>query len=194
MRVDKGGGTLRDVPVGEVLAEVAGVLGGDMSRWRAMIAESVRRREQREQRSLGSGRGGVGGPGRYGPRPVLPPAVVGGVVPPAAAGVGLEGVEMGGGLSRRNKPYKDIDVPKVSRVGGFEGCVNVYVYVGRCSSSSSAHSIVRDGPSFGAFPKRLVNRPDSLLEWESGARPGRRPAPAAPFWGSLSGEGAGVSF
>lgn len=131
VRVDKGSGVLRDVPVGEVLAEVAGVLGGDMARWKAMIAESLRRREQREARALGGGRGGGGGvPGRYGPRPVLAPAGVGVMPPPAAAGVVVEG-DLVGGAARRNKPYKDIDVPKVSllwlvgRAVGLAGCVCV---------------------------------------------------------------------
>ena len=114
VRVDKGSGVLRDVPVGEVLAEVAGVLGGDMARWKAMIAESLRRREQREARALGGGRGDGGGvPGRYGPRPVLAPAGLGVMPLAAAAAAGVEG-DLVGGAARRNKPYKDIDVPKVS--------------------------------------------------------------------------------
>lgn len=109
----------------QVLAEVASVLGTDMTRWKAMIEESVRRREQR---ALGSGRGGAG---RYGPRPALPSPVVGGVPPAAGAVGGMDGagmVDLGPPSHRRNKPYKDIDVPKVS--GTYVGLLNRASWVG----------------------------------------------------------------
>jgi hypothetical protein len=101
-----------------------------MSRWKAMIEESVRRREQR---ALGSGRGG--GAGRYGPRPVLPPPVVGGLgVSPSMVGGAVDSAALdllgAGASSRRNKPYKDIDVPKVR--GGVVGGGGVEGLGGLC--------------------------------------------------------------
>ncbi len=117
VQVDKGSGVFKPVPVGEVLAEVASVLGKDMSRWRQLIDESTRRRD----RGGGGGgrRGGGGGHHHYGPRPAV---VLGGVGALAAAsglgasGAGLGMADDGPPPPRSSKYYKDIDVPKVSSV------------------------------------------------------------------------------
>lgn len=120
VQVDKGSNVLKAVPVGEVLAEVAAVLGKDMSRWRQLIEESTRRRARGREGGGGGGGGmprGRGG-GHYGPRPVLG---VGGGALVAAGGGGVRGagvVGMDMGPPRASKNYKDIDVPKVRGKGG----------------------------------------------------------------------------
>lgn len=110
VQVDKGSNVLKPVPVGEVLAEVAAVLGKDMSRWRQLIEESTRRRARGREGGGGGGGGmprGRGG-GHYGPRPVIG---AGGGALVAAGGGGVVGMDMG--APRGGKNYKDIDVPKV---------------------------------------------------------------------------------
>jgi hypothetical protein len=128
MQVDKGGGGVKPVPVGEVLLEVAGVLGKDMSRWRQMVEESQRRMRGPGGRRFGGARGPGGGlqalatalpqqagtqAGVAAPAPFMPGA-------PAELPGGIElppPVPLGGiyGPPRSRKPYKDIDVPKVRR-------------------------------------------------------------------------------
>ena len=99
VQVDKGNNNTVAIPVGEVLAEVANVLGKDMSKWKQLIEEGARRRER-------------GGRRFSGPRPVVTAPVLGGL---AGAGTGLntEGLQIGGGRGR-GRNYKDIDVPRVS--------------------------------------------------------------------------------
>jgi hypothetical protein len=117
VQVDKGSNVLKAVPVGEVLAEVAAVLGKDMSRWRQLIEESTRRRARGREGGGGGGLPRGRGGGHYGPRPVLG---MGGGALVAAGGGGVGGgvVGMDLGPPRASKNYKDIDVPKVRVKGG----------------------------------------------------------------------------
>lgn len=47
VQVDKGNNVYRTVAAGEVLLEVAKVLGTDMSKWKQLVDDSARRRQSR---------------------------------------------------------------------------------------------------------------------------------------------------